>query len=343
MGRSVNATAAVATVRATSIASIRGLRQYCCPFSGSTTEFSTMTSIAADTVVIVTSFERPHSLRRSLLSLSVQAAREHLAEVIVADDGSRDETWQVVDSFARQTQLPMTFTTHVHGGFQPGRSRNEAVACSTAPYLAFLDGDCVVPTNFLATHVARRRAGVALCGESYRLTPAESDTFTDELIHSGDRFPTIGRPQQRRMAKKAFRDRIYSFLRVPMRPRLTGNHFSLWRADFERVNGFDLGYLGWGLEDCDLQRRLLRVGVRCRTVLPATAGYHLWHPKVESFVRKARNTPNEAHYLQSVRADGYATPGLREVERDAICVWKWRRGNLIELPQSRKHLPALAS
>ena len=117
-----------------------------------------------------------------------------------------------------------------------------------------------------------------------------------------------------------------------MRPRLTGNHFSLWRDDLERIDGFDLGFRGWGLEDRDLQRRLQRVGVRCRSVLPQTIGYHLWHPVDPTFVRNASGTPNEEYYRQPIRDDARARSGLADVDRAAMSVWRWRGGELVESP-----------
>jgi glycosyltransferase involved in cell wall biosynthesis len=285
-----------------------------------------------DIAVIVTSFERPRSLARSLLSLSVQSARKQLSEVVVADDGSRDTTWQVVDRFARESGLTVTFTSHPHAGFQPGRSRNEGVYVSTAPYLAFIDGDCVVPSDFLAIHAARRRPGCVLCGESYRLTAAESETVTESIIRHGHLLPLVGSVQCHRMARKARRDHLYSLLRVPMRPRLTGNQFSLWRSDFERVDGFDLGFLGWGLEDRDLQRRLLRAGTKFQTVLPQAATFHLWHPVVSTFVRNSRGTPNDAYYQEPIRKDSRAHRGLSSLNETTFSVWRWHGGRLVTAP-----------
>lgn len=289
-----------------------------------------MTKQLAEIAVVVTSFERPHSLRRSLLSLSLQASRQFLAEILVADDGSLDETWHIVDTFAQLSELPVTFTTHPHGEFQPGRSRNEAALSSTAPYLIFLDGDCVVPPNFLATHAEMRQKRVALCGESMRLTQANSRRVTDEAIRNGtlDRF--VEPVEQRRLARKARKDRVYSFFRLPMRPRLTGNHFSLWREDFERIGGFDLGFRGWGPEDRDLQRRLLRAGVRCKTVLPKTVGYHLWHPPVESYLCRALNDHNEAYYRSQRRSLHFAVSGLDDVANMPHEIWRWREGKLVD-------------
>ncbi|MEX2171188.1 MAG: glycosyltransferase [Pirellulales bacterium] len=296
-----------------------------------------------DIVVIVTSFERPRSLARSLLSLSLQSSLDRLAEVVVADDGSRDESWNVVDHFARRSGLPVAYTTHVHAGFQPGRSRNEGAICSTAPYLAFLDGDCIVPPNFLAVHAERRRADAVLCGESLRLSQGESEKVTEDAIRQGNLLPLVGRLERRRFVRKSRRDRLYSFLRVPMRPRLTSNHFSMWRSDFERVDGFDLSFRGWGLEDCDLQRRLRQIGVRCKTVLPHTTGFHLWHPTVQSFVRRARNTANEIHYRKPVRSDGSAHVGLPAIDRAEFSIWRWREGTLIEQSLGNNCPPPLAA
>lgn len=288
---------------------------------------------SSDIAVIVTSFERPASLARALLSLTLQKPGDALAEIVVADDGSRDHTWQVVDRFARESGLNVALTTHAHAGFQLCRSRNEGALVSSAPYLAFIDGDCVMPRNFLATHVARRRQGVGLCGESYRIQRVESEGVTDETIQRWELLPLVREEEHKRLTRKARRDRWYSLFRVPMRPRLTGNHFSLWRSDFERIDGFDQGFRGWGLEDCDLQRRLARVGIRCRSVLPEAVGFHLWHPTDPTFVRKARGTANEAYYREPILQDGRARTGLSAVDRRAMAVWRWREGKLIELPR----------
>ena len=150
------------------------------------------------------------------------------------------------------------------------------------------------------------------------------------MIRLGSYLAFVERQQRRRLSRKAIRDRWYGLLRIPMRPRLTSNHFSLWRADFERVDGFDLGYRGWGLEDRDLQRRLLRSGVRCRTVLPSAGSFHLWHPVVESFVRNARGTPNEEYYRQPSRGDHRAHRGMSGVDTASFSIWRWRNGELAQ-------------
>jgi N-terminal domain of galactosyltransferase len=53
--------------------------------------------------------------------------------------------------------------------------------------------------------------------------------------------------------------------------------FGLRRVDFERVNGFDMRYEGWGEEDVDLAVRLRRLGLRCGWPGPHATLLHLWH------------------------------------------------------------------
>ena len=55
-------------------------------------------------------------------------------------------------------------------------------------------------------------------------------------------------------------------------------NLAIWRADLDRVDGFDADFSGWGREDSDLLVRLLHAGVRARTARFATGVLHLWHP-----------------------------------------------------------------
>jgi hypothetical protein len=55
----------------------------------------------------------------------------------------------------------------------------------------------------------------------------------------------------------------------------------VWRADLQRVDGFDASFFGWGREDSDLLIRLLHAGVRRKDGRFATGVIHLWHPEAD--------------------------------------------------------------
>ena len=58
-------------------------------------------------------------------------------------------------------------------------------------------------------------------------------------------------------------------------------NLAVWRADLDRVDGFDADYSGWGKEDSDIIVRLLHAGVRRKDGVFATGVLHLWHPEAD--------------------------------------------------------------
>ena len=253
-----------------------------------------------DIAILISTFERPEHLRRCLLSLERQRGVEGRFEVIVTDDGSKDHTLRLIADAARRMPFRLTFTTHAHQGFRLARCRNEGVAASNAPYLLFTDGDCILPPDHVRIHLEERRAGCVNAGDCIRLSQSASQSIDDSAIDDWRVDRLVDERERRRMFWKAIRAAGYSWLRMPMRPRLTGNNIALSRSDLERINGFDERFVGWGLEDRDLQRRLAAVGVRVRSILHRTAPLHLWHEPAASFSRNNQGTENLKYYSRHV-------------------------------------------
>lgn len=245
--------------------------------------------------VLLSTFERPGHLRRALVSIARQVDVRGRFELIVTDDGSKDETASLVADFARRVDFPVRLTTHPHDGFQLAKCRNEGVRASDAPYLLFLDGDCVLPRDHLAQHLRRRRPGVVMAGDCYRLDQVASAAITDDVIARDELLHWVPAGERRRLGLKAVRAKCYEWLNHPTLPRLTGNNIGIWREDFERVNGFDEKFRGWGMEDRNLQWRLSRQRLRFASSLTWTYTCHLWHPPHPTFVRNNDNTPNQTY------------------------------------------------
>ncbi len=246
--------------------------------------------------VLISTYERPEHLRRSLLSLAAQRETAGRMEVVVTDDGSPWHSRPVVEEFARRVDFPVRFTTHPHDGFRLAVCRNEGIAVSKAPYLLLSDGDCVFPPDHVKWHLAYRRPGRVMVGDCFRLDRAATQRVTEAAIRDFAYPAWISRRERRRLAAKAFRGMWYHLLRVHMRPRITGCNIGIWRSDLERVNGFDENYVGWGLEDRDLQLRLSRLGLRFKSILYRTAPCHLWHEPAPTFARNNLGTKNLEYY-----------------------------------------------
>ena len=135
--------------------------------------------------LLISTYQRPAHLRRALESVALQSGVDGLMEVVVTDDGSTDETASIVSEFARRVPFRVGFTTHEHGGFQLARCRNEGVRASTAPYLLFLDGDCILPRDHVRKHLDHRRPNTVMAGDCCRLDEEPSDRVTLDVIRSG--------------------------------------------------------------------------------------------------------------------------------------------------------------
>jgi glycosyltransferase involved in cell wall biosynthesis len=255
---------------------------------------------APQVALVMTTYQMPGHLRLALESIRRQRTDRSL-EVIVADDGSRDATPQVVAEFARTAPFPVRFVTHPHDGFQAARCRNDGVRQSTAPHLQFVDGDCLLPPDHVETHLRAWRPGTVTSGYCIRLTEGASRKIDLDTIARGD-FARFAEPSERiklaAMHRKAW---WYGLLGHPTKPALRSTDFSIARIDFERVNGFDEQFRGWGGEDDDLGRRLKSAGVRQISVLGRTWVYHLWHPPAASKTARWRDGANTAYLLRPVR------------------------------------------
>ena len=229
--------------------------------------------------IIVCTYQRPANLQRVLASIAGQQGADGQFEVVVADDGSTDETPRIVEQFRKSVRFPVHFTTHPHGGFCPGRARNEGVAASRGEYVLLLDGDCLLPRDHVRMQLAKRRPGVVRVGDSIRLAPGPSASVSEEFAAHGRLARLASIPELARIQLRAAKSTFYNLRNHPDRPRLIANNVALWKEDYERVNGFDQSYVGWGAEDDDFGFRLRRAGLQLRTILWWTTCYHLWHPK----------------------------------------------------------------
>lgn len=247
-----------------------------------------------DISVIVPTRERSHHLERCLASLCLQRGVSGGYEIIVSADGTETETAGVVAKVSRAAPVSLHLVTHQGTGFCPAATRNRGVLQSSGRYLVFCDGDCVVPPNHLAAHQRQRHRGVALVG-----APTYLDRRTTESL-------TVDRLEQQLKSLKTpiltvIRDLFHQMIHHPRLPKLSAGFFSVWRRDFELINGFDQRFVGWGCEDDDLRLRLRRSGVLIKTIQPYTNSFHLWHVPNASRTKHWRDGPNVAYLQRGLR------------------------------------------
>lgn len=236
--------------------------------------------------VIVSTYNRLDALGAVLQGLSrQQGLSPEEWEVLVADDGSRQETAELVRQWAPCFSCALTHVWHEDAGFRLSAIRNLSSKVATGDWLVFLDGDCVPFPDFVVRQKELAENGWFVAGNRVLLDAA----FTSHL----NNIDAVGTMLSRswfwwvyarasglcnrwfpklRLSLNGFRKRRPNNWKV-----LKGCNIGVWKSDFETVNGFDEAFSGWGREDSDFAIRLIRAGVLLKDGRFAVPVLHMWH------------------------------------------------------------------
>jgi glycosyltransferase involved in cell wall biosynthesis len=216
--------------------------------------------------VVIPTYNRSDKLRRTLETLTEQDIDPSRFEVIIADDGSSDDTADVVKSFAGRLRLKYYFQEDE--GFRAGAARNGGARLAAAPLLIFLDSGTLagpgLVSGHLATH-AEREERLAVIGYCYGYDAFREDLWVPES------FDTLRPDEIVRLhrANTEFADiRELDYARFgyePMKWPLPWLFFftmncSVPTEDFWAAGGFDEMFHSWGVEDIELGYRLYNNG-----------------------------------------------------------------------------------
>lgn len=270
--------------------------------------------------VIVSTFNQPRHLARSLLALALQTFAPF--EIIVADDGSGQRTREVIHEFVEERRRSVRHVWHEDRGFRKTLILNRAVHATEADYVVFIDGDCVVKPDFLEAHLEAATPGHYLSGSMIRLNQRLSDAVNERVIESGKVFSPgwlirQGHALNRRYLRLGLNERARHWLdeHTTTRPHWLGCDSSCYRSDLVAVNGFDHRFT-YGFEDADFGNRLENHGVGGRNVRWTANVLHLWHgrPYAQAGVRE-RNLA----LVSPLGGDGWvwAPQGYREALDDS--------------------------
>jgi glycosyltransferase involved in cell wall biosynthesis len=231
--------------------------------------------------IVVTTYKREDALDAVLRSLAQQSDPNF--EVVVADDGSGAATAKLIDAWKSKIGRRLAHVWHEDRGFRASEIRNRAILVARGAYCIFLDGDCIVRRDFVATHRRLAEAGWFVTGNRVLLSPE----FTTRVLREKLTPETWGSVSWLVERSRGGVNRLSALLHLPLGPlrRIRQRawqgarscNLAIWRSDLNRVDGFDAAYSGWGKEDSDIIVRLLHSGVRRKDGVFATGVLHLWH------------------------------------------------------------------
>lgn len=218
--------------------------------------------------IVIPVHNESRTLRPCLESLFAQ--EHHPIEVIVINDGSTDDTGEILASYGDRIQVLST------PGIGPSRGRNLGVAHASGEYVAFTDGDCVCEPSWIRELLRGfdGRPDVAGVGGSQR-TPPDDSVYGRQV---GAFLRAFG------FASDYIRPHENDDI-VEVKHNPTCNVLYR-RTVFERVGGF-LEWL-WPGEDVEFDLRVRRTGVR----LLFNAGAVVYHHRPDTHAKFRRMMRN---------------------------------------------------
>lgn len=252
-----------------------------------------MSKRPCDVTVIFSTYRQPEWLKKTLCGFAHQTYRDF--EVVVADDGSGEDTAEVIRDAQSSSGLRIEHMRQEDCGFRKCRILNKAIAGARGEYLIFTDGDCIPQPEFVARHLILAEPRRFLSGGLLRLPLGLSHNIRPADIAEGSCFSALwlrshGMPPTYKLLKLtagkgfgAVLDRI-----SPATAGWNGHNASGWKADILAANGFD-ERMGYGGEDRELGERLENAGIRGKRIRHRVTCLHLDHPRgyVDPQVRAA--------------------------------------------------------
>ncbi len=269
------------------------------------------------TTVIVTVYNRPAMLIACLRALALSTVRVN--EVVVSDDGSSEDNVCRMQSVFPDLPFPVLFVRQADRGYRLAAARNNALRQAGGDYIISLDCDILLLPDAVMAHLKSARRGWCLAANRACVGALATEEALQQAMHPRllevlweDADRTHLRHAHRQFQRNAWLRRLALARRH--KPKILGCHFSIFREDIERVNGFDEAYVGWGLEDDDFSMRLHKAGIRGRSLILEARALHLWHSSVASRTAEYAASPNLA-YFRRRDVPAFCVQGLRSGRR----------------------------
>ena len=219
--------------------------------------------------VIIPTYNRRDLLNKTLLSLCFQTFDLHDYEVIVIDDGSSDDTKDIVLSF--KDRIFISYFFQEDKGFRVAQARNIGIINAHFNVCLFLDSGVIAHPQLLENHwrAHQGKSAQALIGFAYGYCDYEelSASLLTEFSHRAEvektfeRFRSNAYLRDRRALALENNAVAFEDISIPWIIFWTC-HISCSTKSLMQVNGFDEVFQSWGGEDVELGLRLHASGVQ---------------------------------------------------------------------------------
>jgi len=241
-------------------------------------------------------------IARTIMGLGAQTLEPR--SITVACDSDDARVYSEVQRVSSEIGIPVTLVLRKRGEHScRSQNRNNAVRAliekgvDKDDRLLFFDGDCIPCPDACAVHMDALCTHSISLGWAIRLSAFQTESVSDEIIHSGQIGGLLDEDQKRAADRAHFQSQKRIMLKrfgftKPHKPGILSGNFGVRLSSFLAVNGFDESFTGWGMEDDDLGRRLYMSGAKPKSVMNRAIVYHQDHPTESP--SKWKESPNAA-------------------------------------------------
>ena len=232
--------------------------------------------------VIIATYNMPEWLEKVLWGYELQTYKKF--EIIIADDGSSEETKKVIDHFKGESKLDINHLWHEDQGYRRQTILNRAIQEAKYDYILFTDGDCIPRNDFIQVHVDLAEEGRFLSGGYCKLPMELSKSIGQEDIKTKRSFDVTwlkskglkGKSQLRKINAGGL-GRFYDFI-TPANASFNNCNTSAWKKDLISVNGYD-ERMRYGGPDREIGERLENKGIKGKQIRHRAICLHLDHAR----------------------------------------------------------------
>lgn len=249
-------------------------------------------TLGKDTSLVITTYNWPEALKACLNSVLEQTVKPR--EVIIADDGSKQETIDLVKDF--QQSYPWLHIIHSwqeDDGFRASMSRNRAINKSKGEYIIIIDGDLILEKHFIEDHIKNKEKGCFIQGSR-----VITDVHVAKKMINGKKVNIFEKGLKNKL--NMIRNNLLSKLITKKDKNLRGIrscNMSFFKKDLIEVNGFEEEIEGWGREDSELALRLFNIGLKKKKLKFSALTYHLYHKEND----RSKLEENDKYLAEAIR------------------------------------------
>ena len=238
--------------------------------------------------VIAAFYNKIDYLRLVLAGFERQSEKDF--ELIVADDGSKQEIVKELESLSKEISFPLIHIWQEDKGFRKNKILNKAITTSNSNYIIFIDADCIPHFRFVEEHISYSEKGSCLTGRRVNLSQKYTQILSPQKVREGliekNNFALIKDSLfgESFYVEKGFyfKSRLLRKIFNKKERGLLGCNFSLYKEDMLNINGFDERYEAPSIgEDSDVQFRLELNGIKIISLNHIAVQYHLYHQLLE--------------------------------------------------------------